>query len=28
MVLRRFKINPALLILGAAVLGVLSFGPQ
>jgi len=28
MILRRFKINPALLILGAAIVGILSFGPQ
>jgi len=25
---RRFKVNPALLTLGAAVIGIFSFGPQ
>jgi len=28
MILRRFQINPALLILGAAIVGMFSFGPQ
>jgi chromate transporter len=28
LILRRFKINPALLVLGAAIIGVLSFGSQ
>jgi chromate transporter len=28
MILSRFRINPALLILGAAVVGMLSFGPR
>jgi hypothetical protein len=27
MILRRFPINPALLILGAGIIGALSFGP-
>ena len=28
LILRRFNINPALLILGAAIIGVFAFGPQ
>jgi chromate transporter len=28
LILRRFKINPALLVLGAAIIGVFSFGSQ